>query len=268
MGFLSRLSGTDGIEKGLAGIDTQIQQAMAGGGSRFVLKVQEADFPLVARNNALIQTVIDHVEERGLSVLGVDSEPWQGLTFLHIATHTTSGTDNAIDEDPWVHVDESDDVGGSEMPTGEVGAFRVLKKWASRKDVGSPFGPGLGLEDALRAIAGYIEEPTDVRLWGRGLALDLAREHQSGTVKFDNWDAVMGCTSEAFDQHRLSKSQGLACKDSLNDAKRVVIEMLEQSGPSFDRWAVDDQFALCSYVIQQIAYLRLGAIGLLDIIDL
>lgn len=233
-----------------------------------VVKVVEADFPLVARNSQLVPTVIDHIQRRGFSVLGVDSEPWRGLSFLHVSTQSGVAERGKADEDPWATVIGSEEATGGELLTGEVGAFRVLKKWGNRTQVGLPFGPSFGLEDAKQAVAQYIEQPTDVRLWGRGLALDLASQHQSGVLGFDNWDEAMGCTSRAFASHGLSEDQGLACYESLKEAKRVVIDMIDQIGPAFDKWASDDSFALSAYVTHQVAYLRFGALGLIDTIDL
>ena len=203
-------------------------------------------------------------------MLGVDSDEWRGIAFVHVATKTAVGGDSAADEVSWSRMSASADVGESEaeIVTGEVGAFRILKRWGTRAKIGSPFGPSFGLEDAQREVRPFIEEPTDIRLWGEGLALALGREHQAGVLNFNNWDDVMGCTSRAFAKYGLTESQGIACYEALTDAKRVVIEMIERSGPSFEKWTRDDGFALCAYVTQQVAYFRLGALGLIDIIDL
>jgi hypothetical protein len=155
----------------------------------------------------------------------------------------------------------------TEQPDSELGegaAVRVLKQWAAESRVGEPFGPGLGLEEAKDAVWECVEEDAEVRIWGRGVGLDLARSHKKGPLSFGDWDRVLGLTSEALARYAVSEASLRRCVRYADEMKMVVTQMLEETGNQYSRWLRDDEFALTAYVFHQVVYLRLRAAGILD----
>ncbi|MBF6557753.1 MAG: hypothetical protein IVW52_16655 [Acidimicrobiales bacterium] len=147
---------------------------------------------------------------------------------------------------------------------GEVAAVRVLKQWAAESRVGEPFGPGLGLEEAKDAVWECVEEDAEVRIWGRGVGLDLARSHKTGQLSFGDWDRVLGLTGDALARYAVSDVALRRCARYADEMKQVAIQMLDETGNQYSRWLRDDEFALTVYVLHQVVYLRLNAAGILD----
>jgi hypothetical protein len=151
-----------------------------------------------------------------------------------------------------------------ENALGEVAAVRVLNQWAAESRVGEPFGPGLGLEEAKDAVWECVEEDAEVRIWGRGVGLDLARSHKTGQVSFEDWDRVLGLTTDALARYAVSDVALRRCVRYTDEMKKVAIQMLEETGNQYNRWLRDDEFALTAYVLHQVVSLRLSAAGILD----
>jgi hypothetical protein len=147
---------------------------------------------------------------------------------------------------------------------GEVAAVRVLTQWAAESRVGEPFGPGLGLEEAKDAVWECVEEDAEVRIWGRGVGLDLARSHEKGQLSFQDWDRVLGLTTDALARYAVSDVALRRCVRYADEMKKVAIQMLDGTGGQYNRWLRDDEFALTAYVFHQVVYLRLRAAGILD----
>jgi hypothetical protein len=155
----------------------------------------------------------------------------------------------------------------AEEVTGERAARRTLKNWAARAQVGVPFGPGLGLEEAKDAVWEDVEEDAEVRLWGRRVALRLARSRKGGNLDLADWDRVLGHTTGSLARFAITDAQLRRCIRYGDEMKLVADQMLVESGRQYNRWLRDDEFALNAYVIHQVTLLRLGEAGILKIID-
>ena len=96
------------------------------------------------------------------------------------------------------------------------------------------------------------------------MGLDLARSHKTGQVSFEDWDRVLGLTSDALARYAVSDVALRRCVRYADEMKNVAIQMLDETGNQYNRWLRDDEFALTAYVFHQVVLLRLSAAGILD----
>jgi hypothetical protein len=84
MSLISRLSGADAIIRGLHLVDEQVQQNLMRGLTEFSVSVRQVDFPLRSNLNFVTDSVVQRLQEAGLSVTGVDYQPSSGIAWVKI----------------------------------------------------------------------------------------------------------------------------------------------------------------------------------------
>lgn len=148
--------------------------------------------------------------------------------------------------------------------TAEQAAFDALRAWSRSDQVGVPFGPGLGLEEAVAVVRQYLSHPSYLRRCGSGVIRVAGHDIGMGGISFDDWDRILGHQRDTFRRQGLSKRHLLACVDSVRQAKAVLVQFLEQEGPVFRQWQRDDALAAEAYTWHVVTACRLTEAGLTD----
>jgi hypothetical protein len=147
---------------------------------------------------------------------------------------------------------------------GEEAAVRALRAWSGSDQVGVPFGPGLGLEDAVAAVRRHLRDPAYLRSCASGVMRVAGHDLYTGRVTMEDWDRVLGHGSTVFRGINLPRRRQLACVDSAGRAKMLLYEVVAQDGPLYRQWQRDDALVAEAYAWHVVVVRRLGEAGLSD----
>ena len=273
MGFLSRIAGGDKFSRALETILEDAARQAASGAPEFVVSVRESDFPLtMSRLDVLVPVVVERLQERGFVVLGVDAPEWSGAAYIKVAGRSVGVLPSAAQSvgrttppEFSTHAAPTDpmDATGEERATREIQA-----SFGRREHVGSPFGPGLGLEASVAIVERAMPDPRYRRMNARGMCSIHVHQLRHEGVALEDWDRVLGHTKPGFKRHRVGRPQAAACVDAVGEAKLAMFDVLEESGEFYDRWARDDRFVAYLLAIHYVVQKRLEADGIVTAIDL
>jgi hypothetical protein len=142
-------------------------------------------------------------------------------------------------------------------------AIAALATLAQEGDVGRPFGPGFGLEQARGWLLEILSNQSELQAVG-GVAGDtLAAGFRSKSVDFDAIDEVLGI-DEGARRFGLSRRQQAANIGSIEGSKEVLVAIARDDFAGLKRWLHDVPFMAEVLAYHQLAILRLRAVGRLD----
>lgn len=104
-------------------------------------------------------------------------------------------------------------------------ATAALATLARASDVGRPFGPGFGLEQAREWLLQILPNQSELQAVGHVAGDTLVAGFRSKRIDFDNIDKVLGIDGEGVRRFGLSRRQEAANIRAIEGAKETMVAM-------------------------------------------
>jgi len=136
-------------------------------------------------------------------------------------------------------------------------ATAALATLARASDVGRPFGPGFGLEQAREWLLQILPNQSELQAVGHVAGDTLAAGFRSKRIDFDTIDKVLGIDGEGVRRFGLSRRQEAANIQAIEGAKETLVAMARDDLLALRRWHDDVSFMAEVLAYHQMAVLRL-----------
>jgi len=142
-----------------------------------------------------------------------------------------------------------------------LGRFCASLAPFASSSIGQPFGPGLGLEQALALLREHFVSAADVRSADSIVVMDLL-EATGEAFEVDELDSVMGLSAieRGEPSRHLAESAG-----ALSAAARLFLGQFDEDGADlWELWKMREDVAFEFLCWHAVAHARLAAMGRLD----
>jgi hypothetical protein len=143
-------------------------------------------------------------------------------------------------------------------------ATAALATLAQAGDVGRPFGPGFGLEEARAWLLQIFKNQSELQATGHVAGDILIAAIRARRIDLKSVSKVLGIDEVAARRFDLSKRQHIALMDFSSAAQTVLLNMAKEDLVGLKKWFSDMSFMAEILAYHQLAVLRLRVAGLLD----
>ena len=140
-------------------------------------------------------------------------------------------------------------------------ATAALATLARASDVGRPFGPGFGLEQAREWLLQILPNQSELQAVGHAAGDTLVAGFLSKRIDFDTIDKVLGIDGEGVRRFGLSRRQEAANIRAIEGAKETMVAMAGDDLLALRKWHGDARFMAEVLAYHQLAVLRLRLTG-------
>ncbi|HWL38389.1 MAG TPA: hypothetical protein VNQ77_19535 [Frankiaceae bacterium] len=120
---------------------------------------------------------------------------------------------------------------------------RAVDTVSGPRFVGVPFGPGFGLATVVRWTCAIVPDPLELRPIGARAADALIAGIQSGAMRLETFDRVLGIGEAPARAHGLSSAESIANMSAPMPVKELLPAMSQRALHRMDKWLADEEFA-------------------------
>lgn len=140
-------------------------------------------------------------------------------------------------------------------------ATAALATLARASDIGRPFGPGFGLEQAREWLLQILPNQSELQAVGHVAGDILIAGFRSKSIDFDTIDKVLGIDEDGVRRLGLSRRQEAANIRAIEGAKETLGAMASDDFHALRKWHGDTRLMAEVLAYHQLAVLRLRLTG-------